>query len=236
MNNCSFIAKKETGEIDRTCQLSKRGRHLQACFSEKSNLAQFAHYIYQITITRFMKRLFYTAAVLSILLSACKHQQNTTTTSSSTSSTTQTGTSPAGGTAETNTSTSTTTTTTTGSTGTGGTSTTVTAGDNGNTTTTVTAPVDSSRIYRVTVSFISKGEGVDYKTLEDFENWLKNQPKTPAYVKTHWGREGETNFCLKLNELSTREQEIFVRDLRTKLTDKDLVLIAEYAECKGRPE
>jgi guanyl-specific ribonuclease Sa len=97
-------------------------------------------------------------------------------------------------------------------------------------------PDDLKELWRVTVSFISKGEGIDLKTQEVFENWIKNQPKTPKYQKTHWGREGETNYCLKLDELSTREQEIFVRDLRTLLTDKPLVLISEYAECKGNPE
>ncbi len=101
--------------------------------------------------------------------------------------------------------------------------------------TTVVAPVADSAntIYRLTISFISKGEGIDYKTQESFENWLKAQPKHPAYEVTHWGREGETNYCLKLNELSTREQEIFVRDVRTQLTDKELVFIAENAVCKG---
>jgi hypothetical protein len=88
-------------------------------------------------------------------------------------------------------------------------------------------------LYRVTISFISKGEGIDLKTQESFENWLKEQPKHPAYEVTHWGREGETNYCLKLHELSTREQEIFVRDVRTQLTDKELVFVSEYAKCKG---
>lgn len=101
--------------------------------------------------------------------------------------------------------------------------------------TTVVAPsVDTGQaVYRLTISFISRGEGIDYKTKESFEKWLKDQPKHPAYEVTHWGREGETNFCLKLNELSTREQEIFVRDVRTQLTDKPLVLVSEYAACKG---
>jgi hypothetical protein len=55
-----------------------------------------------------------------------------------------------------------------------------------------------------------------------------------VYDKTQWGREGETSFCLKLRELSTRQQEIFVRDVRTKLADKQLVFVDEFVECKGR--
>ncbi len=94
--------------------------------------------------------------------------------------------------------------------------------------------VDTTQtIYRLTVSFISKGAGIDYKTEESFENWLKQQPKHPAYEKTHWGREGETNFCLKLDELSTREQDQFVKDVRTMLADKELVFVTEYSVCKG---
>ncbi|HET6991298.1 MAG TPA: hypothetical protein VFJ43_08250, partial [Bacteroidia bacterium] len=89
-------------------------------------------------------------------------------------------------------------------------------------------------IYRVTVSFISKGQGIDLATEETFVKWLKEQPKHPAYDVTQWGREGEKNYCLKLTELSTREQEIFVRDLRTQLTDKELVFVSEYARCKGK--
>ncbi|HLG02596.1 MAG TPA: hypothetical protein VI731_03315, partial [Bacteroidia bacterium] len=32
---------------------------------------------------------------------------------------------------------------------------------------------DSSQLYRLTVSFISTGAGIDYKTAESFEKWLK---------------------------------------------------------------
>lgn len=173
-----------------------------------------------------MKRILYSAAILaSLTIVSCKHKQTVTSSSSSSytqSSTTQPA--PGGGTVTTTVSTSVDSSTTT----------TVTAGEGG--TTTNVSVADSSNIYRVTISFISRGEGIDNKTLESTEAWIKNQPKSPAFVKTRWGREGEINLCLKLNELSTREQEIFVRDLRTQLTDKQLVLIAEYAECKGRPE
>lgn len=89
-------------------------------------------------------------------------------------------------------------------------------------------------IYRLTVDFISKGEGIDMQTQESFVKWLDAQPSHPKYDVTHWGREGETNYCLKLSELSTREQEVFVRDVRTQLTDKELVFVTEYAKCKGK--
>lgn len=103
------------------------------------------------------------------------------------------------------------------------------------TTTVVAATADTMQdYYRLTVSFISKGQGIDLAAEEAFVKWLKEQPKHPAYEVTSWGREGEKNYCLKLTELSTREQEIFVRDVRTQLTDKELVFVSEYAKCKGK--
>lgn len=164
-----------------------------------------------------MKRLLLASALIALVTVACKHQQAAATTAQQTT------------TANTNTE-----NTTTVSTSDGTNTTTVSSGDPNPVVTNVQA--DSANLYRVVVSFTSRGEGIDYKTAETFENWVKDQPKHPAYTKTHYGREGETCYCLKLNELSTREQEIFIRDLRTLLTDKPLIFIAEYAPCKGTPE
>lgn len=169
-----------------------------------------------------MKRILLVSALIALVSVACKHQQAATATSTTTAQQSSTSTS---------TSTETTTTVTPDD---GTNTTTVSSGDANPVVTNVQA--DSANLYRVVVSFTSRGEGIDYKTAETFENWVKDQPKHPAYTKTHYGREGETCYCLKLNELSTREQEIFIRDLRTLLTDKPLIFIAEYAPCKGTPE
>ena len=179
-----------------------------------------------------MKPLLYVPALALFVFTACRHQQATTQTDAS-AYTTQSGQS---------TGTSTSTSTTVTETGTGTTNntntTTVTASGTDTVTTTVVVnnpPADTTEeLYRISISFISRGEGIDYKTQETFENWLKEHPKHPAYVVTNWGREGETNYCLKLNELSTREQEIFVRDVRTMLADNKLVIVDEHVPCKGR--
>lgn len=95
-------------------------------------------------------------------------------------------------------------------------------------------PVESdTNVVRLVVSFISKGAGIDYETLKSFENWLAERPRF-VYTKSHWGREGEVNLCFRMSNLSTREQEIFVRDVRTQLTDKDLVIVSEWADCDKR--
>lgn len=87
-----------------------------------------------------------------------------------------------------------------------------------------------TNVVRLVVSFISKGAGIDYETLKSFESWLAERPRF-AYTKSYWGREGEVNLCFRMTNLSTREQEIFVRDVRTQLTDKDLVIVTEWAVC-----
>ncbi|HTL83075.1 MAG TPA: hypothetical protein VL651_15285 [Bacteroidia bacterium] len=168
--------------------------------------------------------------LLLVALSSCRHQRMASASANandysynSTSSTTTTASIDSTVTTTVTTSTSTTTN--------------VSANSSDSVTTVVSAggnqSADTSKIYRITISFTSNGTGVKANEVDDFENWLKAQPKNLAYDKTQYGREGETSFCLKLNELSTREQEIFVRDVRTKLSDKQLVFVDEYAECKG---
>jgi len=87
-----------------------------------------------------------------------------------------------------------------------------------------------SNIVRLKVSFLSEGEGIDYKTKEEFEKWLAMREKF-TYETTSWGRQGEVNYCFRMTNISTREQDIFVRDVRTFLVDKELVVVSEYAKC-----
>ncbi len=186
-----------------------------------------------------MKPLLYIPALALFVFTACRHQHAATQADASVY-TTQPSQPTATSTSTTVTETGVLTTTNTNTSNTGNTNTTtVTASNPDTVVTTVTAnnppPADTTQdLYRISVSFISRGEGIDYKTQETFENWLKEHPKHPAYVVTNWGREGETNYCLKLNELSTREQEIFVRDVRTMLADNKLVIVDEHVPCKGR--
>jgi hypothetical protein len=94
--------------------------------------------------------------------------------------------------------------------------------------------VVSAEIYRVVFLFISRGAGADVQSLTAFEKWLNERPKAVKWEHTHWGREGEQSYCLKLDELSTSEEKAqFVADARIFLGNKDLVLIQENVPCKG---
>lgn len=92
---------------------------------------------------------------------------------------------------------------------------------------------DTANTARVVVSFISKGEGIDYATKEKLEVWLTERGNVVWETKS-FGREGETNFCFFMAGRSTREQEIFVRDLRTFIGTNDMVMIQEWGKCDPR--
>jgi hypothetical protein len=98
---------------------------------------------------------------------------------------------------------------------------------------TTVANVPDTNTARVVVSFISKGEGIDETTRLEFEQWLLNYGGVTWEI-TNWGREGEKNYCFRLANMDSRRQELFVRDVRTFMTDKPLVLVNEWATCDRR--
>lgn len=86
--------------------------------------------------------------------------------------------------------------------------------------------------YRLTVSFISKGEGVDEKAHEDFRDLLEGHtPRLKDFEQVRWGREGEIDYCLRLSELSKEQQAEFVKKVRAIPSKSALILINENASC-----
>jgi hypothetical protein len=90
--------------------------------------------------------------------------------------------------------------------------------------------------YRLIISFISKGAGVDGEKRQAILNYIEKHPKKPVNKPILWGREGETDFCLNLKELSKSEQETFISEIKKIAGNSDLIFISENAECqhKGR--
>lgn len=86
-------------------------------------------------------------------------------------------------------------------------------------------------IYRLVVSFYSIGEGTDYKTKEEFEKFLLGYKKKIAFEPALWGREGEVDYCLKINELTPEEQIDFIRKAKELLSKSKLVHVDENAKC-----
>ena len=96
---------------------------------------------------------------------------------------------------------------------------------------------DDAKTYRLIVSFKSKGAGTPSDQRAAFLNYVDNHPQKPAYQTILWGREGETDYCFDLTELSSKKDLVAFLDQVKKITSgSDLIDISENAECqhKGR--
>lgn len=87
-----------------------------------------------------------------------------------------------------------------------------------------------------TVSFISKGSGIDTKAKREFQEFLQqytsSQSKKIEYREVFWGREGEVDYCLFLNIWSAKDQESIKEEIKTKLSNSTLVRFLENVPCK----
>jgi hypothetical protein len=111
--------------------------------------------------------------------------------------------------------------------------------DNKETTVSVSNNSDSqSNTSRLIISFISIGEGTDFKAKDTMDVFLARyqdeNKKTVKYESVPWGREGEVDFCFKLSELNSKEQKKFVEDIRAKLKFSELVQVSENQPCRQR--
>jgi hypothetical protein len=85
--------------------------------------------------------------------------------------------------------------------------------------------------YRLVIAFISKGSGTDAKAKDAITKFINEHAKKPAFESHNWGREGEIDYCLKLSELSTKEQKTFIEELKKLAGNSDLVQFSENAPC-----
>ncbi len=92
--------------------------------------------------------------------------------------------------------------------------------------------------YRFNVSFISIGSGIDSKAKQQFNEFVeqfnnKNKVTITPEITT-WGREGETDYCIKLEELSSEIQKIFINETKELLKNSKLIRYSENSMCKQR--
>lgn len=89
--------------------------------------------------------------------------------------------------------------------------------------------------YRFIVSFISIGEGTDRNGRETLDgvlaSWEKKKGAPIAFESVPWGREGEVDFCFNLKELSKKEQELFVADMKSAFNGRSLIQMTENQPC-----
>ncbi len=84
---------------------------------------------------------------------------------------------------------------------------------------------------RLIISFISIGEGTDPKAREIMDGSIKNWEerfKTKFEMESiPWGREGEVDFCFKLEELNEGDRAVFVDEIKSMFDGNKLVQISE---------
>lgn len=94
----------------------------------------------------------------------------------------------------------------------------------------------SDSIYRFNVSFISIGSGTDSKAKQQFNEFItqfNNNNRVliiPEIIS--WGREGETDYCLKLAELNNDLQNKFIADTKEILKTSKLIRYKENTSCR----
>ncbi|MFZ9976466.1 MAG: hypothetical protein ACO3GR_00050 [Candidatus Kapaibacteriota bacterium] len=95
--------------------------------------------------------------------------------------------------------------------------------------------INSDSIYALRVSFFSIGSGIDRKTRQDFDRFIKEfEQKNNVSIlldKATWGKEGEIDYCINLNNLSTELQEQFISSTKDKTKDSKLVRLYENTKC-----
>ena len=101
----------------------------------------------------------------------------------------------------------------------------------------ISSTQESPKTYRLIVSFKSRGAGTESDKRTEFLKFVDNHSLKPAYKTVLWGREGETDYCFDLTELTSKKDLVAFMDGVKKITaGTDLIDVSENAEClhKGR--
>jgi hypothetical protein len=91
-------------------------------------------------------------------------------------------------------------------------------------------PQNDAEKVRLVISFISQGEGIDRKMKGEFETWLATKQNVKYEVRP-WGREGELNYCFAMANMSVQDQEAFVKEVRSFMGGRSLIVITENTWC-----
>ena len=98
--------------------------------------------------------------------------------------------------------------------------------------------IQDSSLFSLVVSFYSIGEGIDFKVAKEYNQLLSSYTNSDGILldfdKVSWGREGETDFCIRLNSYSKKEKEKFLEKSQEILKKTELVHTKENASCRQK--
>ncbi|MCE3296279.1 MAG: hypothetical protein K0R65_1993 [Crocinitomicaceae bacterium] len=89
---------------------------------------------------------------------------------------------------------------------------------------------------RFIVSFHSIGSGTNHEAIKRFDAFIpqfetKNKVKL-AIQRTRWGKEGEIDYCFKLDELKAKQQEAFITETKELLEGAKWIRYEENSPCR----
>lgn len=98
-----------------------------------------------------------------------------------------------------------------------------------------TAQINEHNDQYFTISLYSKGEGIDHEAKNMVDNTIAIYHKKGHeinYTATHWGREGEIDYCFNLQNLDPSVYKSFWIELNNLLKDRQ-VHVKEKIPCKS---
>lgn len=92
--------------------------------------------------------------------------------------------------------------------------------------------------YDLVLSFYSIGSGSNWDVIAEIDKFLErfnsNDTTRPKVERVSWGREGEVDFCIALDELSSANKLKFLEEAKLIANKAKFVHINENAPCRNK--
>ena len=83
--------------------------------------------------------------------------------------------------------------------------------------------------YDIVVSFMSKGEGLDYDVYEEFFVFMQANDSKFHLDEARWGKEGEVDYCMNFH--NKKESEQLLKKIEEMASKSELVKATRDTEC-----
>ena len=92
--------------------------------------------------------------------------------------------------------------------------------------------------YRMVVSFFSRASGIDAQARKQVDAYIYQFEQAKGITvdkeETRWGREGEIDYCIRLEKVTTKDQKKFVKKIKGIATKSCRVNVLENSPCLHR--
>jgi len=82
------------------------------------------------------------------------------------------------------------------------------------------------------ISFYSPGNGIDYKTKKEYDDFLTKEYANLEVHQKSWGREGEVDYCVNIELLTKKEKASFVLKSIAILNKSSKINYSNSDSCK----